>query len=464
MQINLSWDSSVASAPTGFQTAVQQAATILGAAILNPQAVTIQVGWNEVGGTAMAAGAYGEGGPSSSVLMDYYTGQAATNNAQVMAKLAGELNLNGQAALAASLPSSSAFGGSELALSAAQAKAFGVPNLYPATYDGMVGFSTVSAGNIDPANGSPWMVSLALHELSHALGRANGWVSGGTTTYTTMDAYTYSSPGVLWQPSSTSSGTTSGGYFSLDGGKTSLAAFESADPADFTGISDSFAGATGSTSLSAIDWQVVQSLGFATASNTNAMTPGATAHAAANTVFTGTGSDTVAYTGSSSQYTITATPNNGIVVQDTQPLRDGVSSLQGVGRLQFTDTSLAFDMGATQSGGHTAEILGAAFGSSSLTNKPIVGIGLKLFDAGYTMQQVAQAAINTGLVAGGSATPSNTAFVEAVWQNVVGSPIDSSSLTNLTNDLANGTFTQASLLAAAAELTINQAHIDLVGL
>ncbi|MDE2465151.1 MAG: NF038122 family metalloprotease, partial [Alphaproteobacteria bacterium] len=330
MQINLSWDSSVSSAPAGFQSAVQQAANILGAAILNPASVTIQVGWNEVGGTAMTAGAYGEGGPSSSVLVDYYTGQAASNNAQVLGQLAKELNINDLPALASSLPLASAFGGSELVLSAAQAKAFGVPNLYPTAFDGMVGFSTAAAGNIDPANGSPWMVSLAIHELSHALGRVNGWVSGGTTTYTPMDAFTYSSPGVLWQPSSTASGTTSGGYFSLDGGKTSLAAFESADPADFTGISDSFAGATGNTSLSVIDWQVLQSLGFATASNTDAMTPGATAHAAANTVFTGTGSDTVAFTGSSSQYTITATPNTGIVVQDTQTLRDGVSSLQGV--------------------------------------------------------------------------------------------------------------------------------------
>ncbi|MDE2344436.1 MAG: NF038122 family metalloprotease, partial [Betaproteobacteria bacterium] len=301
MQINLSWDSSVASAPANFKADVQNAANQLGAAILNPASVTIQVGWNEIGGVAMAPGSGGLGGPSSNVLMDYYQGQAATNNAQVLAKLAGELSLNDLPALAANVPSANPFGSSELFLSATQAKAFGVPNLYPATFDGKIGLAEPSyTTDAD-------MISAALHELAHALGRVNGWVSGGTTYTTTMDLFTYSAPGTLWNPASAlaaPAGDTgiapSGGYFSLDGGKTNLANFAAADVGDFTNaIADPFtSGDYGISNLTPLDNQVLQSLGFATASNTNAMTPGATAHAAANTVFTGTGSDTVAYTGS----------------------------------------------------------------------------------------------------------------------------------------------------------------------
>ena len=53
MNITLSWDASTASAPASFQTAVQYAATQLDALIKDPINVTICVGWNETGGSAL---------------------------------------------------------------------------------------------------------------------------------------------------------------------------------------------------------------------------------------------------------------------------------------------------------------------------------------------------------------------------------------------------------------------------
>ena len=51
MQINFVYDTSVDSAPVGFQAALAAVAQYLDALIINPISLTIQVGWGEVGGT-----------------------------------------------------------------------------------------------------------------------------------------------------------------------------------------------------------------------------------------------------------------------------------------------------------------------------------------------------------------------------------------------------------------------------
>ncbi len=181
-----------------------------------------------------------------------------------------------------------------------------------------------------------------------------------------------------------------------------------------------------------------------------------------NDSFTGGsgGVNTVVYNGKAANFAISHTAS-GLTVQDTTGAQ-GTDTLTNIQRIKFADVSLAFDTGTTQSGGQTAEILGAAFGAASIAKNPAyVGIGLQLFDSGMTMTQVAQLAINTGAV---SALHDNASFVEAVWQNVVGTPIDPANLATFKGLLDNGTFTQAGLLAMAATTQVNQDHIGLVGL
>ncbi len=141
-------------------------------------------------------------------------------------------------------------------------------------------------------------------------------------------------------------------------------------------------------------------------------------------------------------------------------LSEGVDTLTGVERLQFANTKVALDLSATASAGKTAEIIGAAFGRATLANKQYVGIGLNFFDAGATMQQLAQMCLSTGAVS----APDNTSFVRAVWQNVMGAPIDGANLATYVGLLENNTFTQAGLLALAAETPANQAQVNLTGL
>jgi hypothetical protein len=56
LQIDLIWDSSVSSAPSGFESAAIAAATEYTTMFSNPETITINVGYGEVGGSAIDAG------------------------------------------------------------------------------------------------------------------------------------------------------------------------------------------------------------------------------------------------------------------------------------------------------------------------------------------------------------------------------------------------------------------------
>lgn len=161
----------------------------------------------------------------------------------------------------------------------------------------------------------------------------------------------------------------------------------------------------------------------------------------------------------SSNYGVTISGSTLTILDSLNP-NDFAKTAMGINRLKFSDSSFAYDLQGSQSGGLTAELLGAAFGPTSLTNKQYVGIGLGLFDGGLSMTQVAQLAINTGAIS----APDNTSFVKAIWANVMGSPVDSGNLNSFVGLLNNGTYTQAGLLSIAATTSTNQNHINLVGL
>lgn len=442
MQINLSWDSSVSSAPIGFQSEVQQAASQLDAAILNPITVNIQVGWNEIGGTPMPANSGGLGGPSTVVHASY----GPQNNMDTVALLQNKAALYDLPSVAASLPAANPFGSSYIVLSATQAKIFGIANPYATAFDGKIGLAMPGYTT------SSEMITAALHEIAHALGRQNGWVdsSTGTPWYTPLDLYTYSAPGQFWNPTSTTPG-----YFSLDGGKTNLGNFSSVDLGDFVHtIIDPFsAGGYGIDTLTTLDNQVLQSLGFNLATSQVSLAAGQVAHVTPNSLITGETSSMVAYSGTESQYSITENSDGSITIQDTVASRDAGSNLAGVDRVQFTDAALAFDLGPIQSAGQAADLLTAAFGKAALSERVMVGNWINFFDYGGSMSQAAQDMVTSGNISASD----NTSFVTKVWQNMVGAPIDSVDLATYTNDLANGAFTQASLLSLAANSSINQA-------
>ncbi len=61
---------------------------------------------------------------------------------------------------------------------------------------------------------------------------------------------------------------------------------------------------------------------------------------------------------------------------------DDTDYLTNVGRLKFSDKSIALDLDGNA--GTTAKILGAVFGKDAVNNKNYVGIGLNFLDTGWS--------------------------------------------------------------------------------
>ena len=175
------------------------------------------------------------------------------------------------------------------------------------------------------------------------------------------------------------------------------------------------------------------------------------------TIIDVTGSTSYTFTDKSSNFTVVNdyTHNNLIV---TSVLDTMVSfKLEGVNRVNYTDKSTAFDI--TGNAGEVYALLKASFGGT--VNTTYEGIGIKLEDAGATSLGIASAIVNSApfktLVA------DNTAFVNQVYTNVMGTAPTIVQALPFINMLASGTSTQAQLLNMAAHLSTFQQTIGLVG-
>ncbi len=243
--INLLFDAAAMAAPASFRAGIQQAASLLTASISDRITVNIKIDYSRTGGGAAA-------GPDNGLYESYSSVRAdLVNNATP-----GDATFN-------ALPTGSSIQGqSSVAVWNAQLKLWGVLGANDTTTDdGSATFATdISSG---------LLVGVALHELTHAMGR----VPYGTPYSASpdiFDFYRFSSSGVrVFNGASTASPA----YFSLDGGVTKLADFgQISDPSDFLnsgvqGPNDPFNEFySGSTlqSLTTVDKEQLDALGFHT--------------------------------------------------------------------------------------------------------------------------------------------------------------------------------------------------------
>src|SRR5229473_80654 len=245
--INLLFDAAAMAAPANFRAGIQQAASILTAAISDQITVNIKIDYSGAGGGAAAGPDSGQYESYTSVRTDLI------NNATP-----GDTVFN-------ALPSGSSIQGqSNVAVWNAQLKLWGLLGANDTTTDdGSATFATDINSNL--------LVGVALHELTHAMGRVPYGPPYGSQP-DIFDLFRFTSPGTRLIAGGNAAPAA---YFSMDGGNTKLADYgQNSDPSDFLnsgvqGANDPFNEFySGSTiqSLSTVDKEQLDALGFHTAS------------------------------------------------------------------------------------------------------------------------------------------------------------------------------------------------------
>jgi hypothetical protein len=223
MQFNITFDASVLSAPADFKTDVLNVASYYASQFTDPVTVNLNVGFGEVGGSALPSNALGAS--STSLLSTSYN--------TVVSALRADATSTADHSAVASLPANSLTGFSFYWTSTAEAKALGI---YSGTgADGSIGFSS-AAGTFDynAADGvTPGQYDFAAtvaHEFSEVMGRLmldGGRVSFFPHSFTPLDLFHFSAPHVR------SFTGTKPGYFSVDGGVTNLENFNTNSAGDY---------------------------------------------------------------------------------------------------------------------------------------------------------------------------------------------------------------------------------------
>jgi len=242
--INVIFDAAAMAAPASFRAGVQQAVAILAANISDKITVNINVDYSGVGGGAAA-------GPDNGIYQSY----SSVRSMLISHASSGDVTFN-------NLPTGTAIQGqTNVAVWNAQLKLWGLLNAQDMTTDdGSATFAT----DINPS----LLVGVALHELTHALGR----VPFGSAP-DVFDLFRFTSPG---NRLFSGAATAPAAYFSIDGGNTKIAQYgQNSDPSDFLnsgiqGSNDPFNEIYSSSTvqgLTAVDLKQLDALGFHLAIN-----------------------------------------------------------------------------------------------------------------------------------------------------------------------------------------------------
>lgn len=211
MQINLVYDANALAAPQSFRDGIQAAANILDDTFVDNITVDIAIGYGELtqgsSVTALTRGA-AAAGPANYDFKNYTAVRSA-----LLASASPDV-ISGVAAL----PNTTSFEGhSRIQVWSAEEKALGMTPSHAGLVDGTAGFATDIPTRL--------LVGVALHELTHALGRVPDAAPD------IFEFYRFTSPGAQLIDGDD---TAPAAYFSLDNGVTDLADYgQTSDASDF---------------------------------------------------------------------------------------------------------------------------------------------------------------------------------------------------------------------------------------
>jgi hypothetical protein len=257
LTINLIFDAAAMAAPQSFRDGITQAMQMICAVVTDKITINLQIDYSGTGGSAAAGPTGGYYEPYSTVRADL------VNNASP-----GDTTLN-------ALPTGNSIAGqTQVAVWYSQAKLWGIVSPTGSEVDGSATFSTDINPNL--------LVGVALHELTHAMGRVPYGPSASQPSVTQPDIFDFyrftSSGNILIDGDPTAPAA----YFSLNGGTTKIADYgQTSDASDFlnSGVQGStdpfneFYSNNTQQQLTAIDLMQLDALGFHLAINAPVDTP-----------------------------------------------------------------------------------------------------------------------------------------------------------------------------------------------
>ena len=428
MIINAIYDSTLSSAPAGFQSAVQAAIAFYDTTIKNN--ITVNITFSSV---PTSPGDIANSGYNYNFYSYSSVVTALQQHDASIPALAG-----------APFPATDPFtgAGGNLAINELEAAALGLRS----TTTVANGSCTLSSSDLwnfsstTPSVAGQFNAVTALeHEISEVLGRTCG--SDGSMLASPMAMFRYTASGAV-----DTSSSYAGAYFSVDGGRTNLGQIgeQGGDLADWGSAvkNDPFGFATAGQAdpISPTDLLALDALGYQVG-------PAQTTYNGANTEV---------FQGALSQYQVTS-GGASIVVTDTVANRDGTTSLSSIQQVKFSDVTLVFDLNSAEDT-LVYELYQAAFARTP------DNVGFRYWATTGDSSHLSAISLADAFLAAPEFTqkygsnPSNTAYVTALYSNVLGRSPDAAGLAYWISQ-ANAGEARDQLLAAFAT---SQENVNLI--
>ena len=167
----------------------------------------------------------------------------------------------------------------------------------------------------------------------------------------------------------------------------------------------------------------------------------------------GIGIDTAFFNGNRSDYSVVVTSSEYTVSGN-----DGIDTLTGIERINFDDGKYAFDVSGNA--GNAAKLVGALIGPNSATDPFYIGLVLSYLDSGTEYEDLMQIALDA--VLGPQAT--SQSVVSHLHSNIFGSQASQEFLDEYSKLIDSGSMTAAQLGVAAANSSLNEDNIGLIGM